>query len=219
MALEIRTVIDESERHRVFRFRYRVYVEEMGLNIAEADHKRRWVHDHVDEHAIILAAFDGETIHGTVCLNFAAVGLGRHEETLRLRELKPYFPNHVSTTTRLIVSKQYRNGTLGTRLAKAGFRIYLAHGMLFDIICCHPRQRAYFENLGYRRLLPDLELEGYGSSHVMVLALADKDHLCAIRSPFSSFLAELPSNRDSVEFLEHLLAVKQDRDAACSPLT
>jgi hypothetical protein len=63
----------------------------------------------------------------------------------------------------------------------------------------------FFRHQGYRQVLPNFELEGYGESHPLTLVIADRDHLLAVRSPCASLLPAEPEDHGSVQFFrEHL---------------
>jgi N-acyl-L-homoserine lactone synthetase len=63
----LRSIADRQEE---FRFRYRVYVDELGLRPREADHARRLLADEVDRYARSYALVaDGEIV-GAVRLIF-----------------------------------------------------------------------------------------------------------------------------------------------------
>src|SRR5207245_2348927 len=71
IVMEIKLVQSAEEREQVYRLRYNVYVEEMGLNPTEADHRRRIITDPLDSSGRILAAFSNGAVVGTVRLNIA----------------------------------------------------------------------------------------------------------------------------------------------------
>jgi hypothetical protein len=59
----------EEEREAVFRFRYSVYVEELGRKLGNADHRRRRVHDDEDDkpYTVLLYTADDEaSLTGTI---------------------------------------------------------------------------------------------------------------------------------------------------------
>ena len=56
MTIQFRFAQNQKDREAVFRLRYELYVEEMGLFLEEADHERRWLFDHYDAHATIAMA-------------------------------------------------------------------------------------------------------------------------------------------------------------------
>jgi hypothetical protein len=59
----------EEEREAVFRFRYSVYVEELGRKLGNADHVRRRVHDDEDDRpytTLLYTADDEGSLTGTI---------------------------------------------------------------------------------------------------------------------------------------------------------
>ncbi len=63
---EICEAVDAGVRNDIYRFRYRVYVEQMGLRQKYADHVRKRVVEPLDEAARIYAAYFNGTIVGTI---------------------------------------------------------------------------------------------------------------------------------------------------------
>jgi len=61
MSLRVGAVQGRAELERVFRFRYRVYVEELKMTDL-ADHGRKWLVDDLDEHSLSYAVFDGDDV-------------------------------------------------------------------------------------------------------------------------------------------------------------
>ena len=66
---EICEAVDAAARDEIYRFRYRIYVEQMGLRQKYADHIRKRVVESVDELARVYAAYLNGTIVGTICGN------------------------------------------------------------------------------------------------------------------------------------------------------
>ena len=62
----VRPIRTDNERAAVERLRYRVSVNEMGKPYPNADHRRQRLSDPLDEVSLILGAFDGDTLIGTV---------------------------------------------------------------------------------------------------------------------------------------------------------
>jgi Cyclic nucleotide-binding domain/Acetyltransferase (GNAT) domain len=59
-----------AEREAIYRFRYTVYVEELGRKLGNADHERRWVYDPEDDqpYTTLLYTATDDVITGTVRL-------------------------------------------------------------------------------------------------------------------------------------------------------
>src|SRR4051794_9246877 len=103
--MQIKLAQSPEELEQVYRLRYNVYVEEMGLNPAEADHSRRFITDSLDSSGKVLAAFsDGEVV-ATVRFNLAReAALGEWRHLFQMDQFGPFFPERVTMTTRLVVA-------------------------------------------------------------------------------------------------------------------
>jgi hypothetical protein len=215
MAVQIRMVETSDELLAVCRFRYDIYVQEMGLNPNEADHAQGIIRDSLDESGQIFMAIENGQVVGTVRSNLAScTNFGPDVDRFEMEQFGRFFPNRVGMTTRLMVSSRYRSGILGTRLAKTWFEFAYTNGMRFDNICCHARQLPFMHRMGYRQVLPSFFLEGFGESHRLVLALADREHLLRVGSPFASLLPEVPEDFGSVDFFYENILHQQHAYAA-----
>src|SRR5688572_6621386 len=133
MRVQIREASTPDDREAVFRFRYRVYVEEMGRVQQYVDHRARRVEVPLDRRAEVLAAWDGAEVVGTVRFNYAGRGgLGYYVGLYGMERFAPFFPARTCVTTKLMVASRLRNTTLGLRLCKHGCAAALRDGMSFD---------------------------------------------------------------------------------------
>ena len=190
------------------RLRYLVYVDEMKLQLKEADHIEKIIKSPLDRTAHILGAFDEDKIAGTICVNFASLGLANFESVHSMQSFGEYFPDRVSVTTKLIVAPAYRNGSVALELIKAAYRIRLQGGILFDNIFFHPRRKVLAERLGYRQVFPNVVLPGYGESLSMVLVVRDWKYLLNLRSPLSEAIQDWKDDEGSTEFF-HTRMIRQ----------
>lgn len=201
MAIEMRQVTDADELEQVYRFLYRVYVEQMGRVQKYADRARRRIEEPLDATARIFAAFDDDgQVVGTVRYNFAGDADAFYRAFYGMERLTPYYPDRVTFTTKLMVDPHYSGTRLGTELAIAIFHAGSVEGSCFNLIDCNPPMRRYFDRLGYRPFLPDGSHPEYGRVHRMVLVHNDIAHLEAVRSPFLLVMSDLPIDRDSVSY-------------------
>ncbi len=183
MNISITTCPEQLEE--VFRFRYSVYVEEMNRHQRYADHLTQRIKDPLDQFGHVWVAHDDKKLVGTVRINLLREGcIGEYQDLYGLHgqdELQRY---GTSITTRLMISRQYRSGTLAVRLSKAVFEFALANGIREDYIDCNAPLDQFFSRLGHRRVR-DIEHPEYGNVVVMKLDLHDQQHLRSIRSPLS----------------------------------
>ena len=74
MAIRVARAETDDEQEAVYRFRYSVYVEEMGRYQESADHEGRRLVEPEDEHGWIFFACDGDDVVGTARLSWGADG-------------------------------------------------------------------------------------------------------------------------------------------------
>lgn len=190
---------------KVARFRYRIYVEEMGRFQQYADHAEKTVREPLDEHGHILMAMEDPNVVGTVRVNLGSEGdLGAYTELYRLRELGGMFPNRVSITTKLMVAPEYRRTPLALKLALACYRYASEVEVEVDAIDCNPPLRPFFAKLGYRQIFGAIDHPEYGHVIPMLLAVRDKHHLKEVGSPFSKLAQSLEHDPDSAGLLNSL---------------
>jgi hypothetical protein len=182
----IRLAESAADRARVFRFRYRIYVEEMGRTQKHADHARRTIEEPFDATAHLLLAEAAGEIVGTLRANFAReTDLGYYPELFGMTTVARAFPDAVSLTTKLMICPAHRSGTLAVRLALAMYEHGTSRGIRHDFIDCNAHLEDFFTRLGYRRFWPYVEHPEYGRVLPLRLDLDDFEHLRALGSPLA----------------------------------
>ena len=193
MGTEYRVVTadDHATRSAVYRFRYDIYVTEMGRRQSHADHGRGLITDPLDATGHCLAAFSlrrhPSRIIGTLRTNLLRRGpVGIYEDLYGLRDLDPEVRDRTSITTRLMVAREYRRGPLALLLASAMYDWGTRQGVQTDYIDCNPHLVRFFQRLGYHDL-GRIEHPEYGGVHLMRLE-HDLDYLTHIGSPLLAAL-------------------------------
>lgn len=191
----IQTDSDEH-RERIYRFRYSIYVEEMGKPMPGADHERRTLRDELDERSTHLMALRGEELIGTIRITWGADGLpARFVNWYGLDRFDGFPKKEISFTGRLMVSEGLRSSAVSLALAREAYRLGRERGVGFDFIHTTPALIPFFERLGHRRYASEFLDPDLGSRTPMVLVLGDVRHLDSCRSPFSSLARELNHHR------------------------
>lgn len=186
----LRFAHSEEDRRRVFRFRYQIYVEEMRREQKFADHRRRLIEEPFDATGHLLLAEVGDTIVGTARTNFAGeTDLGYYVDLFNLRAAGPDFPRGVSLTTKLMIRRELRSGTLAVRMATALYQFGRTRGIGHDFIDCNAHLEDFFIRLGYHRHGPKVEHPEYGLVQPLRLDIEDIDHLLQVGSPFARLAA------------------------------
>ena len=188
MAVEIIDITGAGCREALFRFRYDVYVREMGRVQKDADHGRGRIEDRLDAFAVLLAARESASgaIVGTVRSNVLSDGdIGIYAQLYGLEGLSPAEQRAVSITTRLMVERSRRGTVLAVKLASALLERGLDRGVEEDYIDCNAPLVAFFQGLGYRRLR-DIDHPEYGAVALMRLDTHDIGYFRQIGSPFAA---------------------------------
>jgi hypothetical protein len=191
----------------VFRFRYRIYVEEMHRQQSCADHERKHIRDYHDEDALsILAGFDqAGQIVGTVRANWANDLTQEDQLFYGMHAFLPYVNRRATLTSRFMVEQSIRGTSLALRLAIAIFELGYRAGSRFDFIDCNDHLVSFFMSLGYRQIIPDAIHPDYGRVHPMVLSVAGWNYLEKMRSPFAALKDTLPHDSNAEEFASSVL--------------
>lgn len=183
--IEIRHASTPDDLRAVYRFRYKVYVEEMARKLIHVDHTARLLADPLDvPAAVVLTAWDAGEVVGTLRTDFLrSSNIGDYAKYYSLANLSPEQIATTSITTRPMVYPRYRGTTLATRLACEAFRDALERGITIDFMECRAHLDAYYARLGYRPHRTDLVHPEFGAVAVRRLDLLDCPHLDAVRSP------------------------------------
>src|SRR5712691_857618 len=80
-SIPIRLVSDPDELEAIYRFRYRIYVEEMNRRQFHADHFARRIEDPLDHSGYNFAAFQDDEVVGVLRGNFPRTSNIEYYET------------------------------------------------------------------------------------------------------------------------------------------
>lgn len=189
MPIRVRVAMTAQEAQAVYRLRYQVYVEELGRFQRHADHENRVIREPLDATGIVLAAYDGAELVGTLRINYTrSSDLAEYARLYEMARVGPAHPLCTSVVTKLLVAKDYRNTSLAYRLSMTIYRRALDDGMWYDFIDVYPSRVPFFERLGYRVHIPEAIHPEYGQVVVMMHAMRDAQHLKKVNSPFLHYL-------------------------------
>ncbi len=184
--IDIRFATDPTEISDVYRFRYRIYCEEMRRTQGYADHDTKMICEPLDACARIMVAYEGPELVATLRVNFAREGdLAYYPVLYNMAEVGAAFPRHVSITTKFMMLPRCRRGTLAVRMMMAIFRFGLEEDIHFDFMDCNPHLESFFRGMGYRSACGKVHHPEYGDVQPMVLSLTDTAYLGAVGSPFA----------------------------------
>ncbi len=190
MFVRIIDVKTDDDRERLYRFRYRIYAEEMKKRLPGMNHQRKTYQDAQDEYAQLLAAVDQDTgrIVGTARTMRPAHGpLPEHiaSELNKDPMVQALGGEAVSYTSAMMVDPAYRGKTVASLLALALYRKALRGGLAVDVCVSEIGLVRLYHQLGYRPYWhPFRPHAGSGLRVPMVIAVRDKGYLEQVDSPF-----------------------------------
>src|SRR5262245_16251634 len=117
--IEFRIATTDEERTALYRFRYRVYVEEMGRYRDTADHERQMLIDEEDERSWNFVAWDGDQVVASNRLTWGPHGFSdRQIEEYRLAPFLAELPASVLVVgERTMVAPEYRGTDLASEFS------------------------------------------------------------------------------------------------------
>jgi hypothetical protein len=138
--VEIRIAETVDQKEAVFRFRYAIYVEEMGRYKDVADRVDRRLADPEDDWSWISYALDGDEIVGTLRLTWG--GAGFSDRQVRQYGLQPFLdelPHEVlAVGERAMVSPTWRGEDLLAKLGSVIEPLLTAHTVKVVFGACEP---------------------------------------------------------------------------------
>jgi hypothetical protein len=190
--IEIRLAETAEEKKQVFKFRYRVYVEEMGYLQHYGDQKHKMIVEPLDSSARIFVAYQNGQIVGTVRNNHSInSNLEYYPHLYKMYEVVgDAHPCYTSVSTKLMVHKKLRGSTLALRLMLGNYRQLLIDEVKFDFIDCNSHMVAFFMRLGYQ-IMGTVNHPEYGEGIVMMLELFNLEYLNKVNSPLKRIYKNL----------------------------
>ncbi len=193
MSIEVRLARGREEMRKLFRFRYAIYVEEMGRKPKCADHSSQTLEEPLDSTGYNMIALEDGQIVGALRANIGTeTDFGEYSELYEMGRAGAWFPEHVSMTSKFMVAPQHRGGTVAVRLALACFEFGCVHDIYFDFMDTNRHLEATYMRLGYRAYKGRVVHAEYGDVLPMVLALTDEPHMASVRSPYLRVRRRLP---------------------------
>lgn len=186
---EIREALTPAEREAVYRFRYSIYVEQMGRVQQHADHENRRICEPLDAPGRIMAVFRHETVLGTCRINMSDASDIGFLDFWHADGFEKIFPGQVAVATKLMVTPSSRGSTLFVRLSKETVRLAARSGARVLLLDCNAPVKPFFERFGFVSYTSRVHPE-YGEVSLMVLFFEDLERLKRIRSPLHEVLLD-----------------------------
>ncbi|MBF0785345.1 GNAT family N-acetyltransferase [Muribacter muris] len=153
------------KRLPVYKFWYEVYYEEMRRNITDLNHSRRIIFDDLEPNSLLFCFLDNDKVVGSVRLST----MNDVRKSHYIDMLKDIFNNDYVFLTKLIVSKNYRNASLGKELIRIAENLVYKSNKRYLILDCNDYMIPYFENSGFQ-LLTNFAVTSphYGNVYLML---------------------------------------------------
>lgn len=180
----IRVLETHEDRSKLRRFWYDTYVTEMGRDQEFADHEKKELDDPRATKGIVVTAFIGDEVVGTlICTPSWSNALGDYESLYSMSALGPSHPNTTGIITKLMVAPEYRHSMLSIRLSQALYRYAVPLGVHHVVIDCNDYLVPFFLKLGFKPWGESVTHPSYGDVHVLKLDCLDLPHLISVKSP------------------------------------
>ncbi len=140
MTLELFRARSESDREELFRFRYSVYVEELGRYRGIADHDGRRLIEPEDDHSFLYGARQDGHVVGTARMTFGADGFSARQ--VGQYALDPFLdavsPALMAVGERMMVASHLRGSPISSRLREFAEDDVEARGVRLVFGNCEP---------------------------------------------------------------------------------
>lgn len=195
MSIHVSKAETEEQRQAVYRFRYRIYVEELEWEPPSVDHENRLLRDALDPLAqSYLLESDGEPV-GTLRLLY----LSRLADAGKLREkyalgpvLNSFQPDEVMFSSRFMLHPRLRHGKAILSLVGKAYEDARRDGIRLNFADCSPHLLPLYEHLGYRRYANPFEDPGFGFKLPLMMLMGDAEGLEAGHSPLARLARKFP---------------------------
>ena len=202
------TIDNEEELEALYRFRYRIYIEELGKKLPTADHDGKRLLDPDDSTAIHFIV-GRRTTQPLACVR---LHLGEQMPNGTLKEMGVIEP---------VGADGYRGGFVSKLMVERSLRgrgaalVLMLNMMLqgarsgghYALFHCSPKLVALYERYGFQRIGVPFEAEHVGVQIPMISLYGDYEHYRAIGSPLAPYLKAYrfhSSRLDELKTLFHL---------------
>jgi predicted GNAT family N-acyltransferase len=203
----------EEDRHRIYLFRYRTLVQEMGGDSTFADHDTKTISDPLDENAIHLFLTADNQVIASIRINSGRNTRFPEEvnANYQLAKFSEFEIGNLTLTTRFTVAKKWRQSQIIKVLLGAAYKTQRHVGSRFDFASCPPALVPLYEQMGYRRYGENFENADREYQVPLVLLLEDVTHLRESGSPFHKIASEYENSGVTSQWFERAFpdALKQ----------
>ena len=186
MGFQVRLAETHEDREAIFRFRYRVYVDELGLHPAETDRGKKILRDEVDDEGLSYGLFDEGRVVGSLRILFFE-DVRRLDTLIEKYKCRPaldtFGESALCATSRFMLDPNLRGGRVILKLMSAVYRNACRRGARLNFGDCSPHILPFYEHLGYRRYTRAYNDTSYGYKLPILMLIRDIERFGQVRSP------------------------------------
>jgi CRP-like cAMP-binding protein len=187
-----------DELEKICRFRYRVYVEELGFDPPDADHSRKLLRDAADDYSISYGLIDED---GNVLGSLRATRLSQSPDPspyIEKYHMEPAIAafglSSLVASGRFMLDPKLRHGLSLQLMVRMAYEDGRRDGVRLIYLDCSPHLIRFYEGLGCRRYTAGFDDTFYGFKLPILLPLGDREHFAAVRSPLAPLAAAYPDD-------------------------
>ncbi len=176
-----------EEREAIYRFRYKIYVEELKKGFLDVDHERRMIYDEDDEAPGSALFYTGTSSQVTGTVRAVIWQPGQEPGEVHERFSFGLFPSIETLctceTSRLLIDRSLRGSLILPALSRAMYEHMISQGVSLVFAYCAPGLVRAYRKLGYRPYSGELVCNQDGVRVPLVGVLSDLDYLQRMGSP------------------------------------
>lgn len=177
-----------EEREAIYRFRYRVYVEELHHTVGGVDHEQRWLRDEDDDAPYSIHLYTGSMPEVTGAVRLMHWGPGQvpapEFRMLSMNRVPDIDQLRAAELGRFMIHPTLRGRMLLPALARTGYELLVGrHGVEVMFLCCAPGLISAYAKLGFRTFGGALVPHADGMHVPMMGFPSDWERLVRIGSP------------------------------------
>lgn len=207
---QIGPALSPEERDAVFRFRYRIYVEEMDRYRSIADHENKRLFEPDDDNSHIFHALLNGKVVGTMRLTWGGDG-AINERHVEQYDLKPFLARvpaeQIVIGERFMIEPALRGSNLLFRLFTSYLSFVNERRIQLVFGDCEPHLLNVYQGLGFRPYTKrNVNSPETGYLVPLVLVAEDLSYLREIKSPVARAMTDFGADARVPEGLDDLLA-------------
>jgi predicted GNAT family N-acyltransferase len=190
---EVHRTASREELDSIYRFRYKVYVEELGREIGGVDHSKRMVFDDEDEKDYTHHFYTGTSgaINGVVRICAWDPGKipDKYSKKLSLDLFKNIAEYSTAEISRLMIRHSMRGMLILPALMRAACTSLAVEKKTELVFCyCRPGLVPYYKKLGARNYPGKMIEEPEGMEVPLIVILPDLAHFKSVGSPLTPII-------------------------------